>query len=440
MHSRPKIQSFIMVIMLLVSGLVTAATIPDLYDVEIPVQSQDRLERLRAIKQGLAEVLVRVSGRNDVVLSLPSLVNPANKASGVNKKDDKSLPDLALVGSTPGITSALDTASRYARLYRYQKPTGRPHMVWSVDWASRNNTDKSSDKSESEQVLWLRFDEKKVNQLLQSNGLPVWGKTRPSILVWLAYDQGGKRVLLANNSANSVHDELINQSRLYGLPLRLPLMDLADHANIQIGDVWGNFEDTILRASKRYHTEAVVVGRVSRLGNQWVARWTLYHAGRRLDWETTKPVLTDAMALGVSQTSQTLAQAFAHVAVGDNAQNVVVQIKDIVDLVTYARITDYLKNLSGVKSIATKELTSNSVFYTITTRGGRIALMQAIALGQKLSAEPNTFITLPDTQPGTVSGQQTDTQSATKLSTSGQSEAQNILHTTQPDLVYRILK
>jgi len=394
--------------------LATAATIKDLYDVEIPVHSQDRIERLLAIKQGLAEVLIRVSGRSDVVLSIPSLVSPIPDPLKAEKpaKDD-TLPDLALVGSSPGITTALEQSARYAKLYRYQKPSGRPHMRWGVEWGLKQA---GNNAKPTTQVLWLRFNEKKVNKLLRDNGLPVWGKTRPTVLIWLAYEQGGKRSLIANNSPATVRTELVSQAKLYGLPLRLPLMDLADHANIQVGDVWANFEGTILAASKRYQTEAVVVGRVAHQDNQWRARWTLYQGGRRLDWETAKPQLNDALALGVSQSSQTLAQAFAHVDVSSDAQAVIVKVKKVDGLGTYRRTTDYLSNLSGVSRVTTREITTESVTYTITMRGGRIALMQAISLGQKMAAEPNTTII------------------------SSPSDKTNTIAAVQPDLVYRLLK
>lgn len=97
------------------------------------------------------------------------------------------------------------------------------------------------------------------------------------------------------------------------MPFRLPLLDLADQSKLQVTDVWGNFEDTILAASSRYQTEAILVGRVYlSYAKTWNTRWSLYSAGERHDWEVANSdTLRNAVKEGLSKTGEVLSQRFA---------------------------------------------------------------------------------------------------------------------------------
>ena len=165
-----------------------------------------------------------------------------------------------------------------------------------------------------QQVLWMRFDEGAISKLLHDNQMPVWGRTRPATLLWLVVDDRRKRTLISNDKQAKARLIIEQQAKLRGLPLRLPLYDLTDRANLSVSDIWGNFEEAILRASSRYQTEAVLVGRVYRTSsNNWDGRWTLYTEGRQQSWQTSGESLEVALLPGVSQTTGILAQHYAQV-------------------------------------------------------------------------------------------------------------------------------
>ena len=44
-----------------------SATVADLFEVEWPVQTQDRSERIAVISKACEELLIRITGKNDVV-------------------------------------------------------------------------------------------------------------------------------------------------------------------------------------------------------------------------------------------------------------------------------------------------------------------------------------------------------------------------------------
>lgn len=419
---------------LLTSQTIQAAQISDLYEAEIPVSSQSRADRHVAIQQAFAEVLVRVSGQQDVVLALPPLMDTDVP---VTQTPNQEPTNLVLVGKTPEIVTALNKATYYVKQFRYQQPTDRPHIDWGIEPLADNKTKKSKPV---QQVLWIRFNKKKVNKLLHKSGLPVWSKTRPSILVWMVVENSSRRYLLSNTIKSTTGDAIEKHARLYGLPIRFPLMDLADRANISTSDVWGNFEDRILQASKRYQTESVLVGKLYLANRLWNTKWSLYINGRKVDWAARDIHLDKVVQQGLSRTAQNLALAFADVKTEQGIQNVLLEVKDLKGLADYVQAVKYLSSISSVKKVQTLKLNKTSVIFNLTTRGSRVGVMQAISLDNQLVAEPNTIpkqaAVLSDTRVITDSPIAKDT-SGIQATTKNQPE---LIPDLIPDLIYRLLR
>ena len=328
-----------------------ADTVKDLYVSQVLVETQARKERLEALKQAFMQILIRVSGRADLVQST----------------------------EYPAIQEAIELATRYAQQYRYlryQPPKG-------ADPKKRL-------------ILRVRFDEAAVTRLLRSNNIPVWGSTRPATLVWLVIDNRGQRELVGNNTRHKARAALIRQARHRGLPLRLPLLDLKDRSALRTSDVWGNFESTIMQASQRYQTEAVLVGRIFQsYGGHWNARWSVYVDSRRKDWSVSGTTLQEVLLPGIDNTAETLAARYASVGVADTSA-VQVQIKDIKSLADYNRVLAYLQKLSSVSAVQPVEVSANNAIFKLITPSGRLGVSRAVALGHTLTNEPASNISIPD--------------------------------------------
>ena len=344
-------------VLLLGMGLVApllADDIPGLYEAEIPVTTQEKAERGEAVRTALQEVLVRVTGRQFVLTVTP-------------------------------IEEALATPTRFVQQFRYR------------------TVKTENAEQQSEQVLWVRFDQRAIDALLHDNRLPVWGRTRPATLVWLVVDNRKTRTLLNTNSEHQVRNIMEQQAKKRGLPLRLPLFDLTDRANISISDVWGNFEDTILQASERYQTEAVMVGRVFQTySGNWSVRWTLYSEGRRQDWSTTSEVLAEVVIPGMDLVADTLGLRFAQVQEEGGSDKLLVKIQDVESLSAYNRALKYLQSLSPVTQVQPHTVNANSVIFDITSRTGRLAVSRAISLGHTLVELANMSTQAKQGNPATV--------------------------------------
>lgn len=251
---------------------INADIVQNLYEAEVPVEGQTIEERDYVVREALKDVLVRISGRSD---------------AGMLAKDETFVPRSTL----------------FVQQFRYRK-------FKSDEVIPANPIDGAKPFT---QKLWLRFTEKTVSKLLREQGYPVWGKNRPATLVWLVVDDQKQRILIGNSTPHTSRIHIEQESLKKGLPFRLPLLDLADQSKLQVTDVWGNFEDTILAASSRYQTEAILVGRVYlSYAKTWNTRWSLYSAGERHDWEVANSdTLRNAVKEGLSKTGEVLSQRFA---------------------------------------------------------------------------------------------------------------------------------
>jgi len=328
---------------IIIAGLIWLASplraedVPGLYEAEVPVESQARDVREVALRVALQQVLVRVTGRR-MVLSMAD------------------------------IEPLLEQAPRYVQQFRYQT--------------------REAAGGKSSELLWVRFDKRAVDRLLNENRLPIWGRTRPSTLIWLAIDDRRERELLSNDMDTRSRRIIEQQARVRGIPLRFPLMDLADRSAISLSDVWGNFEDNLLEASARYDAEAVLAGRVAKTSSGgWSGRWTLYQNGRSQAWNTSGRTRDEVFVPAIDRLADVLAEQFARLGQNDQHEQLRVRITGIKGLADFNRVMNYLNDLALVEEARVEQLATDSLTLILSSRHGRAAINQAVSLGHTLKAE-----------------------------------------------------
>ncbi len=315
-----------------------AAEVSGLYEAEITVFSQKRSERATAMVSALAEVLAKVSGRRDAAM-----------LRGV-ARDSKSPAHLL-------------------QQYRYR--------TLPVD---------SADAGDNAQILLFRFDKAAVDKVLRDNGLPVWGATRPSSLVWLAVEDEGRRYLVGGDSPEPVRALLMAEAKRRGLAVSLPLMDLQDQQALRFGDIWGGFSDVILQASRRYRTEAVLVGRLYRpAGGDWQAQWTLLEGQDMHSWTGNGVLPAEVIDVGVAGAIETLASRYAPTSGQGPAGQLPLTVAEVRTLSDYARVSRYLASLQQVAGLQVSRVEADRVTFELDVESGPEAIVQIIALGDVLA-------------------------------------------------------
>lgn len=335
------------------SGVSHAAIVEGLYEAEVPVADQGTGERTRAMSAALAEVIAKVSGNAEA-------------------------PQLA---SMQGV---LKSPSQLVQQFRYRRMKPTPGA--------------SSQQSRYKELAWFRFDEHAVNRVLRSNNLPVWGRTRPATLAWIAVEQDGSRFLLGGDANEDLQQMVLQDAKRSGLALIFPLLDLDDQHNLTFADVWGGFQSAISEASERYKPDAILVGRLNLdSSDQWQARWSLYENGKSQDWSGRYPQISAVMQAGVSGALGLLAKRYALVFAEDEPGVFKLAVDGVNSLKDFARLQAYLKSLEQVKKVFVTRVDPGSASFRLDIRGSSEGLRQTIALGNTLSIAPETTA-MPDAQ------------------------------------------
>ena len=317
-----------------------AAELTGLYEAEVPVASKQVAAREAALGAALRQVLIKVSGRRDP-------------------------------GSGPVVADALRAPGRFVQQYQYRAAPG------------------ALQASEPELLLWTRFDADVVDAVVRDAGFPVWGRTRPALLLWAVLDDGSTRELLGPDDFTGIIEALERGADLRGIPVVVPLLDLEDRAAVRVADLWAGFFDPIRAASARYETEATLVVRVRQLlANLWEANWTLLLPdSAEQHWQTQSDVEALLLEDGMHGAADLLAASYSNVAGVGGPGRVSVVITGIRNLDDYARALGYLESLKEVEHVEVARVEPGQVRFEIDARGGRAAIRQVVGLGSTLVSE-----------------------------------------------------
>jgi len=318
-----------LVLLLCLPARAFAVNVTGLYQARVQVPDQSSQAREDALGTALGRVLTRLSG-----------------------------------SSAQGLSATVSNIDAYVQQYQYE-------------------TDSSGQLE-----LVADFSPPAVKRLLRNNGQLVWGDERPATLVWLAVQDNGQRRIVSRSSQGSFVQALRKQAHRQGLPMALPLMDQQDHQSVAFADIWGGFFGQVMQASKRYHANAVLIGRLSHASSGWRGRWTLIQGGNRDSWQTDG---ADAAANLKSATDR-LAELYInrYASRGQNGgQTAAMTVSGVQGLDGYARVLNYLRGLSAVSGVTVLGVQGDRLLLSLALTSGANHLQQIIGLGRTLQqAQP----------------------------------------------------
>lgn len=319
--------------LLVVLAALSAPAEAALHEATVPVADRSEAARQQAVRQALAEVLARLSG-------------------------DPSLPQQA--GSAP----LLAEAGRYLQQYQYEG-------------------------SETAGTLMLRagFDAAALEAQLRQQGLVLWGRERPPLLVWLAVDDGQRRYLLGADDADPVLAELRAAARREALSLILPLLDLEDQSLVSFSGVWRGDLESVHLASQRYRAQAVLMGGLQRSADGWKARWALRHAGRDSVWQSGAADLAGTLEQGFGKAATGLTVRAAAAPLTQDQARLALVVDGVASLADYARVNAYLQGLAPVRGAELVAMEGRRMELLVDVRGGAAGLDQALNAGGVLEPD-----------------------------------------------------
>ncbi len=232
---------------------VSAVEVTDLYQDILKVDDKSRDTRLAASRKALLNVLVKVSG---------------DESADQNKLAQQRTKNI----------------SDYMLKFEYdEKANGQLNLV-------------------------VKFEARKINELIKELNLPLWGVQRPLVAIWLGIEDNWRRELVTQESYPQLEQLIYDKAGRRGLPVVVPLLDLQDRRLVGIPEVWGNFSEPVEEASRRYSAERSITARMYQESDSetWILDWRFTNDdlfdSNRLEGDKQQIVgqMIDSLALGLA--------------------------------------------------------------------------------------------------------------------------------------------
>lgn len=322
---------------LTVLGLWTSSVLADfdVYRVSTLVENRSMAEKSLGIQRAFNEVLVRASGRSDVVVS-------------------------------PVVAKA--KAETYVETFGF-----------------------SSSSKTGEPVLEVVFNEVLVSRLLRNAGYPVWGGNRPTVMMWIGVEDAGRQ-LVEDQPVGPL--SVFSYSMVKrGVPAVWPLGDLQDDMALPLPKLFGLFRQDIRTATERYPSTALVAARVSRLGAQWSVEGFLEHRGQSIPLSFQSSSLNKASSTLADKVAMYFSRKYGvnEGSVASGAQ--VVHVSGVSSFGQYQSVLQLIAGTSGVSSVAVSGTSGDVLTLQLSLRASWSQVRSNLRLDTRLlpSAQSDVF-------------------------------------------------
>jgi len=318
-----------------------AANVANLYQSSLAVSSQSEVERQKVSPDVLRKVILKVVG------------------------------DSAIVNSAD-LSTVLPQSNQLIQQYEYRRTN-----VVSEDLTQPDKL----------QVL-LTFKEHLLNKALTNIGLPIWGRSRPETLIWLAVDKNGKRSILSADDQSSLLTVLKQAANDRGLPILFPVMDLQDQQQVTFTDLSAGFSQSVEHASQRYGSPIILMA-VAKVGEGGIVsvNWHVRINEKSEQWQSRGNAKV-AMQSGIDVLTDRLARRFSQHEMATEQHQLKLHISAIHNYADYVRVTKYLKALQYVSDVQVSNLAADTADITVIFDGNLPVFNRTLEIDRVLIAEP----------------------------------------------------
>ena len=345
---------FVFVSLLFTFNQLMAGQVSGLYDVDIAVADESASVRWAAMKQGLDQVFIRISGDSIV---MDKLKRP--------------------------------TAKTYIKQYSYEPIPVSDNSPAVTDSKGNVLTHR----------IKIQYNGHSMEKYLLENGFPVWGKHRSDLVVWLAVRDGVNEYVLKESDKSLLKTAADEALVRRGVPRRWPLYDVKDRKKLNVADIRGGFKDPILNASKRYSRGPALTGSMIWNGNQWQSSWSLLMASGNRHWSLVDADYNKLINTAIDQAGDALGVVFAvnNMLKKQPLAVIKLDIQAIDSLKKHLHIEDYLTDLSVVEKVMPLRVDGQNAVFEVTLRSNEEEFLGLIKTNAELiKVEPQI---IPDEKP-----------------------------------------
>ncbi len=318
--------------LLLVTASVRADMVRNLYSAQVPVADHSARALARASREALGEVLVKVSGSVDVL-------------------------------QYPSISAALGKARSHVQQYAYSRDEENPQQL-----SAR-----------------FEFDGSFVTRLVTQAGAPLWTANRPLVLVWMVVEDAGGRYFINSESAPDLVRQVLEEFARRGVPVQLPLFDLADSAALSPEQAWRLDGPALQAASARYDVQNIVAGRLAALtAGNLAGDWSYFYAGQRIDRSVTAPDAGTFVREGVAIVAEEMSARYAVTPSGTDEGGVRMSVVGVFSYADYAGIVAWLEGLELIEHANIERIQGDRVELRLHAQADAGQLAAIIELNERL--------------------------------------------------------
>ena len=322
-----------------------------LYEVHVPVADESVATRAKGLRDAMLVLLIRLTG---------------------DRRQLKS-------SQTQEFLNAVD---RYVLRYRYETlPTVHQPAKMQLELA-------------------VSFNQPALERRLREKGIPIWGRQRPAVLLWLVvHDPNDSAIPQWLGQGSAGHNALIHsldkQASARGIELFYPLLDVEDAERLRVSDVRGRFIEPILQSSRRYATDIVLYGSLQPVqATRWQLHWSALSTATGqpvLDWRKQNDHPTILLASGIDALVDELAAWYLpREEFKQGEERHLLTVTGVKTLDQYAAIQRYLEVLNSVIKVYPIHFDGDAVSFALYSAGDEAVIRQAISLGRQLRAIPGS--------------------------------------------------
>jgi hypothetical protein len=247
----------------LMISTVFAAHIASIYQASVPVEAQTPENKVKAEKQALEQVLIKVSGDSQV-LDSPRVQSRIEKIEDIE----------SLIQEFGYVTSS--------------NTPGMPYM------------------------LQVSFDPSAINRILRNADVSVWSPNRPLVIAWVEYEAPDvPATIIDNDSASDIKGLIKKYADEKGLPVVLPMMDITDLNQVSVSDIVAMSIPTLEEAAKRYGSNNILIMRVIKDQNGYTLLSKLITKDDEWEWNISGKSADEVIAELLKNVGDTLVNRYA---------------------------------------------------------------------------------------------------------------------------------
>jgi hypothetical protein len=316
----------------------SAVQVDSIYSVTVPTVTQSADEKNEAVQQGLIDVLIKVSGSAQVL-------------------------------DNPKVKARLQNANSLVQEFSYA-------------------TGPESD-TKTPYRLTLRYDADGINNLLQETGSAVWGANRPLIVGWIEVEGPNRPAdIIDSDSVGNLPTVVKNAADKRGLALILPLMDVQDLNQVSTNTIANMTLPALETASKRYDSDAMLVGRIMQTDTTVNSQWRLQLGTEQWSWDIPGTTVDQVLKTVIDNVANTLATRYATVISTTVQTKLSLKVTGVTQQADLLQLMQYIKHLTPVLDVQLAEVAGNVVTLNVSLRGNKQAFTELLALSKLLQVQP----------------------------------------------------